>query len=177
MAKVWKESVLSLALVSLILVAIIALVAVPVIARVAGVATRRNDDRPEGGGEGGSAEGQPSDKEIHDEAEALKRFGPLVGGGAAVTGILMGLVGAILATGIAGDPTYLNTIPMASLGAFLGIIAYILGAERLGRVAIIFTVVAMMFGVAASQGYVPGLEPTDRGLPPKEPGAPAGAVD
>jgi hypothetical protein len=163
--------------VSLILVAIIALIAVPVIARVAGVATRRNDDRPEGGGEGGSAEGQPSDKEIHDEAEALKRFGPLVGGGAAVTGILMGLVGAILATGIAGDPTYLNTIPMASLGAFLGIIAYILGAERLGRVAIIFTVVAMMFGVAASQGYVPGLEPTDRGLPPKEPGAPAGAVD
>jgi hypothetical protein len=163
--------------VSLILVAIIALIAVPVIARVAGVATRRNDDRPEGGGEGGSAEGQPSDKEIHDEAEALKRFGPLVGGGAAVTGILMGLVGAILATGIAGDPTYLNTIPMASLGAFLGIIAYILGAERLGRVAIIFTVVAMMFGVAASQGYVPGIEPTDRGLPPKEPGAPAGAVD
>jgi hypothetical protein len=168
---------LSLALVSLILVAIIALIAVPVIARVAGVATRRNDDRPEGGGEGGSAQRQLSDKEIHDEAEALKRFGPLVGGGAAVTGILMGLVGAILATGIAGDPTYLNTIPMASLGAFLGIIAYILGAERLGRVAIIFTVVAMMFGVAASQGYVPGLEPTDRGLPPKEPGAPAGAVD
>ena len=168
---------MSLALVSLILLAIIALVAVPVIVRVAGVATRRNDDRPEGGGEGGSAEGQPSDKEIHDEAEALKRFGPLVGGGAAVTGILMGLVGAILATGIAGDPTYLNTIPMVSLGTFLGIIAYILGAERFGRVAIIFTVVAMMFGVAASQGYVPGLEPTDRGLPPVEPGAPAGAVD
>ena len=168
---------MSLALVSLILVAIVALIAVPVIARVAGVATRRNDDRPEGGGEGGSAEGQPSDKEIHDEAEALKRFGPLVGGGAAVTGILMGLVGAILATGIAGDPTYLNTIPMASLGAFLGIIAYIMGAERLGRVAIIFTVVAMMFGVAASQGYVPGVEATDRGLPPKEPGAAAGAVD
>ena len=168
---------MSLALVSLILLAIIALVAVPVIVRVAGVATRRNDDRPEGGGEGGSAEGQPSDKEIHDEAEALKRFGPLVGGGAAVTGILMGLVGAILPTGIAGDPTYLNTIPMVSLGTFLGIIAYILGAESLGRAAIIFTVVAMMFGVAASQGYVPGLEPTDRGLPAQEPGAGAGAVD
>ena len=168
---------MSIALVSLILVAIIALVAVPVIARVAGVATRRNDDRPGGGGEGGSAEGQPSAEEVHEEGQALKRLGPLVGGGAAVTAILMGLVGAILATGIAGDATYLNTIPMASLGAFLGIIAYILGAERLGRVAIIFTVVAMMFGVAASQGYVPGLEPTDRGLPPKEPGAPAGAVD
>ena len=157
--------------------AIIALVAVPVLGRVAGVATRRNDDRPEGGGEGGSAEGRPSGEEIHDEAEALKRFGPLVGGGAAVTGILMGLVGAILATGIAGDPTYLNTIPMATLGTFLGIIAYILGAESLGRVAIIFTVVAMIFGVAASQGYVPGLEATDRGLPAQEPGSGAGAVD
>ena len=168
---------MSLAVVSLILMAIIALVAVPVLGRVAGVATRRNDDRPEGGGEGGSAERRPSGEEIHDEAEALKRFGPLVGAGAAVTAILMGLVGAILATGIAGDPTYLNTIPLATLGTFLGIIAYIMGAQNFGRVAIIFTVVAMMFGVAASQGYVPGLEPTDRGLPPKEPGAPAGAVD
>jgi hypothetical protein len=95
----------------------------------------------------------------------------------AVTAILMGLVGAILATGIAGDPTYLNTIPMATLGTFLGIIAYILGAERFGRVAIIFTVVAMIFGVAASQGYVPGVEATDRGLPAQEPGSGAGAVD
>lgn len=168
---------MSLAVVSLILMAIIALVAVPVLGRVAGVATRRNDDRPGGGGEGGSAEGRPSGQEIHDEAEALKRFGPLVGAGAAVTAILMGLVGAILATGIAGDPTYLNTIPLVTLGTFLGIIAYILGAQDFGRVAIIFTVVALMFGVAASQGYVPGLEATDRGLPPKEPGAPAGAVD
>ena len=168
---------MSLAVVSLILMAIIALVAVPVLGRVAGVATRRNDDRPDGGGEGGSAEGQPSGEEIHDEAEALKRFGPVVGAGAAVTGILMGLVGAILATGIAGDASYLNTIPLASLGAFLGIIAYIMGAERFGKSAIIFAMVAMMFGVGASQGYVPGLEPTDRGLPAIEPGAPAGAVD
>jgi hypothetical protein len=94
-----------------------------------------------------------------------------------VTGILMGLVGAILATGIAGDASYLNTIPLASLGAFLGIIAYIMGAERFGKSAIIFAMVAMMFGVGASQGYVPGLEPTDRGLPAIEPGAGAGAVD
>lgn len=168
---------MSLAVASLILMAIVALVAVPVFGRVVGVATRRNDDRPEGGGEGGSAEGQPSGQEIHDEAEALKRFGPILGAGAAVTAILMGLVGAILATGIAGDASYLNTIPMTSLGTFLGIIAYIMGAQRWARVAIVFTVVALMFGVAVSQGYVPGLEPTDRGLPPKEPGAPAGAVD
>lgn len=167
---------MSIAIASLILMAVVALVAVPVFGRVVGVATRRNDDRPGGGGEGGSAQGQPSGEEIHEEGQALKRLGPFFGAGAAVTGILMGLVGAILATGIAGDASYLNTIPMASLGAFLGIIAYIMGAQRIGKSAIIFAMVAMMFGVAASQGYVPGLEPTDRGLPAQEPGAGAGAT-
>jgi len=158
--------------------AIIALVAVPVFGRVAGVATRRNDDRPGDGGEGGGAETrQPSGEEVHEEGQALKRLGPFFGAGAAVTGILMGLVGAVLATGIAGDASYLNTIPMASLGAFLGIMAYVLGARRWARAAIIFTIVALMFGVAASQGYIPGLDATDRGLPAQEPGAGAGAVD
>jgi hypothetical protein len=168
---------LSIAIASLILLAVFALVAVPVFGRVVGVATRRNDDRPGGGGEGeDGAERRPSAEEVHEEGQALKRLGPFFGAGAAVTGILMGLVGAILATGIAGDASYLNTIPLASLGAFLGIIAYVMGAERFGKSAIIFAMVALMFGVAASQGYVPGLEPTDRGLPAIEPGAGAGAT-
>ena len=171
---------MSIAIASLILLAVVTLVAVPVFGRVVGVATRRNDDRPGGGDEGGSAEGQPSAEEVYKEGQALKRLGPFFGAGAAVTGILMGLVGAVLATGIAGDASYLNTIPVVflgvSLGAFLGIIAYIMGARRIGRSAIIFAMVAMMFEVAASQGYVPGLEPTDRGLPPIEPGAGAGVT-
>ncbi len=165
---------MSIAIASLILLAVVAVVAVPVLGRVVGVATRRNDDRPGGGG--GSAEGQPSAEEVHEEGQALKRLGPFFGGVAAVTGILMGLVGAVLATGIAGDASYLNTIPMASLGAFLGIIAYVMGARRIGKSAIIFAMVALMFGVSASQGYVPGLEATDRGLPAIEPGAGAGAT-
>ncbi len=163
---------MSIAIASLILLAVVAVVAVPVLGRVVGVATRRNDDRPGGGG----AEGQPSAEEVHEEGQALKRLGPFFGGVAAVTGILMGLVGAVLATGIAGDASYLNTIPMASLGAFLGIIAYVMGARRIGKSAIIFAMVALMFGVSASQGYVPGLEATDRGLPAIEPGAGAGAT-
>ena len=40
--------------------------------------------------------------------------------------------------------------------------------------AIIFAVVALMFGVAAGQGYVAGIEPTDHDLPAKE--ADAGAT-
>ncbi|HKH10537.1 MAG TPA: hypothetical protein VKA73_05265 [Rubrobacter sp.] len=167
---------MSIAIASLILLAVVAVVAVPVFGRVVGVATRRNENRPGGGDEDGSARGQPGDEEIHDEAEALKRTGPFFGGAAAVTGILMGLVGAVLATGIAGDASYLNTIPMTSLGAFLGIIGYVLGARRIGKSAIIFAMVAMVFGVAASQGYVPGVEPTDHGLPDEEPGAKAGAT-
>jgi hypothetical protein len=31
--------------------------------------------------------------------------------------------------------------------------------------------VALMLGVSAGQGYVPGIEPTDHGLPAKAPGA------
>ena len=79
----------------------------------------------------------------------------------------------VLATGVAGDAGFFNTIPMTSLG----IIAYILGAQKFGRAAIIFTMVALMFGVSASQGLIPGVEATDHTLPKKEPGAAAGAVD
>jgi hypothetical protein len=167
---------LSIAIASLILLVVVAVIAVPVFGRVVGVATRRNKNRPGGGGEEGSAQGRPSDEEIRDGAEALKPLGLFFGGGAAVTGMLMGLLGAVLATGIAGDAGYSNTIPMTSLGTFLGIIAYIIGAQRLGRAAIIFTMVAMMFGVSASQGYVPGVGPTDHTLPDEEPGAEAGAT-
>ena len=172
-----RDFLLSIAIASLILLAVGAVIAVPVFGRVVGVATRRNENRPGGGDESGSAQGQPGDEEISEGAEALKRTGPFFGGTAAVLGILMGLLGAILATGVAGDAGYSNTIPMASLGTFLGIIAYILGAQKIGRAAIIFTMVALMFGVSASQGYVPGVEPTDHTLPTKEPGAEAGAVD
>ena len=35
--------------------------------------------------------------------------------------------------------------------------------------AIIFAMVALMFGVLAGQGYVPGIEPADHELPAKEP--------
>lgn len=168
---------MGLAVVSMIILAIMALVAVPVFGRVAGVAVQRNENRPGGGDEEGSARGQPSDEEVSEGAQALKRLGPFFGGSAAVLGILMGLVGAVLAMGVAGDAGYSNTIPMTSLGTFLGIIAYILGAQKIGRTAIIFTMVAMMFGVSASQGYVPGVGPTDHTLPKAEPGAEAGAVD
>ena len=165
---------MSIAVVSLILMAILSLVAVPILARVAGLATRRNQDRPEGGGETGSAQGRPNDEEIHDEAEAIKRVGPVFGVALGVFGVLAGLAGGLfgLGEGLLG-----SAIPATSMGIFLGIAGYVLGARGVGRTAAVFSVVALIFAMSVGQGYVPGLEPTDRGLPSQEPGAGAGVVD
>ena len=38
---------------------------------------------------------------------------------------------------------------------------------RVGRATMIFAMVALMFGLLASQGYVPGIEATDHGMPAK----------
>lgn len=165
---------MSIAIVSLILAAILALVAAPILARVVGVASRRNKDRPEGGGETGGAEGRPGDEEIHDEAEAIKRTGPFFGVALGVFGVLAGLAGGIFGL---GEGLLANAIPATSMGIFLGIAGYALGARGLGRTAAIFSVVALIFAMSVGQGYVPGLEPTDRGLPSQEPGAGAGVVD
>ena len=164
---------MSIAVASLILLAIVAVVAVPVSARVLGTAARRNDDRP-GGDEGLSDEKRPSNEEIEDEAEALKRMGPLFGAVAGVFGVLSGLAGGIfgLGGGLLGA-----AIPAASVGVMLGLAGYVLGARGLGRAAAIFSVVAIIFAMSVGQGYVPGLQATDRGLPAQEPGTGAGAVD
>jgi hypothetical protein len=45
------------------------------------------------------------------------------------------------------------------------------GARGLGAMAAVVSVVALMFGVGASQGLIPGVENTDRDLPATEPGA------
>ena len=163
---------MSITILFLILLAVIAVSALPVVARVVGVATPRDKNRPGGGGENGSAQGQPSDQEIHDEAEAIKRTGPFFGMVAGVSGVLSGLAGGIFGMdeGLLG-----SAVPATSMGIILGLAGYVLGARQLGRVAAIFSTVALIFALSASQGYVPGLEPTDRGLPPKELGAPAGA--
>jgi hypothetical protein len=86
---------------------------------------------------------------------------------AAAAGVPLALFGAVLATGIAGDASFTDTVPATTLAAFLGLIGYFLGARRVGRAAMIFAVVALLFGLSASQGYVPGIEATDHGMPAK----------
>lgn len=156
---------MGLAIVALIVLAIFTLVAVPIVARTISVASSRNEKQPGGGEQGGSAEGQPTDQEIKDEAEVIKRAGPLVGAVMGISGLLSGLAGGIfgLDGGLVG-----SAIPAASMGIFLGLVGYVLGARLLGRAAAIFSVVAIIFAMSASQGYVPGLPATDRGLPAQE---------
>ena len=38
---------------------------------------------------------------------------------------------------------------------------YLLGARRLGTATAVLSIVALLFGIAVSQGLVPGLERTD----------------
>ena len=47
----WKERLLGLAIVSLLVLLVIAIIAIPILARILGEATRRNPNRPEGEGD------------------------------------------------------------------------------------------------------------------------------
>jgi flagellar basal body-associated protein FliL len=62
---VWKERLLGLAIISLLVLLVIAIIAIPIMARVLGEATRRNPNRPEGEGDetGGEDNRSGADRE------------------------------------------------------------------------------------------------------------------
>jgi hypothetical protein len=77
-----------------------------------------------------------------------------------VLGLLLGL-GGIAAALLGGGAS----ISPGAVGAALGILGYFLGSRRLGTVTVLLCVAALFFGLAASQGLIPGMEASDRGLP------------
>ena len=79
-------------------------------------------------------------------------------------GILLG-VGGVVAALLGGGAS----VTPGAVGAALGILGYFLGSRRLGTVTVLLCVAALFFGLAASQGLIPGLDATDRGLPDNEP--------
>ena len=83
-----------------------------------------------------------------------------------IVGILFG-VGAIVFALLGGTAN----VSAGALGAFLGITGYFLGSSRLGLATVVLCVFAIFFGLAASQGYIPGIDVNDRGLPAREPAA------
>ena len=96
--------------------------------------------------------------------EAAKSFFALV---VSVVGKLLGLVGFI--TPFFMGPATTADVSMQAVGILLGISGYYLGARRLAIAAVTLCIVAIFFGLAASQGLIPGFSETDRDLPDEEP--------
>jgi hypothetical protein len=149
---------LGLAVVSLIILVVLGVVAGLVLARAFGAAVARNEKRP-GGQEGEEERGRTSPGKDHGKTGGGGRQARLlIGGAAAVLGIVLGLAGAASAF---PEATLMNAVPATSLGMVLGVVGYALGARRLGAVAATLSVVGLIFGMALSQGLVPGVEPSD----------------
>ncbi|MEJ7842097.1 MAG: hypothetical protein WKF95_10050 [Rubrobacter sp.] len=83
-----------------------------------------------------------------------------------VVGLLFG-IGGILAAFLGGT----TNVSVGAVGAALGILGYFLGSRRLGTVTVLLCVAALFFGLAASQGLIPGIDASDRILPDNEPAA------
>lgn len=81
-----------------------------------------------------------------------------------VIGILFAVYGIVIVL-VGGAPSVTSGV----LGAGLGILGYFLGSRRLGTATIILSVAVLFFGLAASQGLIPGIDASDRGLPAVEP--------
>lgn len=108
-----------------------------------------------------SENGEPGEN-VDNGEETSKFWAQLVCG----VGLLLavgGIVAAFLGSGASVAP--------GAVGVGLGILGYFLGANRLGTVTIILCTAVIFFGLAASQGQIPGIGPSDRGLPAREPQA------
>jgi hypothetical protein len=53
------------------------------------------------------------------------------------------------------------SVAYEALGIVLGMVGYALGARRLGTATAVISVVMLIVVLAAAQGYIPGIEPTD----------------
>ncbi len=157
---------MGLAVVSLLVLAVMGALGGLVLARVFAAATARNERRPGGETDGGQG-GRPG-AASGNNVEGKRLAGLLVGGATAAMGIMTGLLG--LATAFS-EFTFPNTVVLTSMGIVMGLVGYGVGARRLGAAAAVISAAALILGVAASQGYVPGLEPSDHTLPGQEPRA------
>jgi VIT1/CCC1 family predicted Fe2+/Mn2+ transporter len=76
-------------------------------------------------------------------------------------------IGVLLAVG-AVFPTFLGGgahISASALGVGFGVLGYFLGYRKLATATVFLCAAAILFGLAASQGLVPGIAPSDRALP------------
>lgn len=117
--------------------------------------TDRSDSRPESG----TGDVTPGER-VDRSAQARV----LVGRICCLAGVLFAAGGVIGALGGGGA-----SISAGAVGVALGILGYFLGSNRFGTITVVVSIAALFFGLAASQGYIPGIEATDRSLPDVEP--------
>jgi hypothetical protein len=53
----------------------------------------------------------------------------------------------------------------SALGVGFGVLGYFLGSRKLATATVFLCAAAILFGLAASQGVIPGIAPSDRALP------------
>ncbi len=129
-----------------------------VLARVFRAAGSRNEKRPEAEGDQG-----------YQSNTGSRQAAMLAGTGLAIGGIISGISGAAAAT---SEFLLDSAIPAVTAGVLLGIVAYYLGARRLGSVAVVVSAAALIIGVGLSQGAAePFIDRTDHNLPSAEPGS------
>jgi hypothetical protein len=105
--------------------------------------------------------GGPGER-MSDGRERLVKL--LAGRISCLVGLLLG-IGGIVAAFFGGGAN----VSLGAVGAILGVLGYFLGSRRLGTVTVLLCVAAIFFGLAASQGLIPGIEADDRNLPAREP--------
>ena len=152
---------MGLSIAFLLVLILLAVIAVFVLARVFRAAESRNEKRP-------NAEGD----EGYQSNTGARQAALIAGTGLAIGGIISGIGG-----GVAATSAFLleSAIPGVTAGVLLGIVAYYLGARRLGSIAVVLSGAALIIGVGISQGAAePFIERTDHNLPAVEPSSSGG---
>ena len=90
----------------------------------------------------------------------------LVGRLSCIVGIVFGVLGIVAA--LFGSTA---NVSVGALGAALGVFGYFMDTRRLATITVLLCVAAIFFGLAASQGLIPGIDASDRTLPANEPAA------
>lgn len=75
--------------------------------------------------------------------------------------LLLGQVASVFGIAVAISVVFIpNSALIVAFSAIaLGGVGYVLGARRLGAAAVVIAVVALIFGLLAISGYIPGFDP------------------